>query len=676
MALAIAPIELLAPTSTSHVVLADLNRTSCARQLYTACVPSPQTHASAQLAVQCALPSQTWTQAVPLSPQQLTDFVQDGCLVIWPTVPGGEAFHRGVCAEAAQAVARGNVGNNVIADEAATSGVLDPLFDSPELVGALTTLLGEDYTLMPHRHCHLAKTEGQQLHQDDYFGYDNFRQMVPTDLIAFYYPQAVTAQMGPTAVVPGSQYSRRSGPLGQWVPEGVQQKERLLTLDRPGGVMLMHWHLWHHASARTGSNLPERYAFKVQFRRRRPLRPVPAIARSLSTVTCPFLFQEEHSGDALAQSEGPGMTHRLTCSCVWSALVGTPLPPRIAAAAFDRCRGSSAGAYRYAALAAASGIWPASEALEEIASVVSGRARVGASRAGSPASSSCGASVRSGSVSPPGSPMTGSQTPAPMAVQPMIPGGLSPPTSPVPRSLSMPQPAMPLASHEVGGTEMLVEVAAAIQLLSPQLMSRELCETLGDALMHAVTESLGVVTSTSDTSSPSRAVPVDGWRMDWRLEAVQAVAGLLPPRMLLPSILPLIQPSQSNRVQLRALYGLLDSAVRWSAAENPEWRAACDSTQLEEQLLACVAHWQNFASIFVACMQQRPAADFLGRYILAEALRCIGFFGLPSTARRAAHLIGVGGHTELYNNPGWRKRFLLFIERRRRCPITTAGSPF
>jgi len=72
----------------------------------------------------------------------------------------------------------------------------------------------------------------------------------------------------------------------------------------------------------------------------------------------------------------------------------------------------------------------------------------------------------------------------------------------------------------------------------------------------------------------------------------------------------------------------------------------------------------------------QPLELLAGRYALVEALRCVGRFGTPYAAREAMQIIGEAERTDLCSGPGWRKRFVCFMERRRRCPITSMHSPF
>ena len=98
----------------------------------------------------------------------------------------------------------GNLGNNILP----RIPLIQRVFDHPALVGALTSLLGPDYTMNPHRHCHLNPpgSPGQSWHKDCYVFDHNFRHPRFHWLLALYYPQDVSEAMGPTGTLPGTQF--------------------------------------------------------------------------------------------------------------------------------------------------------------------------------------------------------------------------------------------------------------------------------------------------------------------------------------------------------------------------------------------------------------------------------------------------------------------------------------
>ena len=107
------------------------------------------------------------------------------------------------------------------------------VLESPEVRGALTSLLGNGYVMHPHRHCHPnfgaackpklairsvgsapgAKENGEErlmmpLHKDGHAGGKRPRHRTPRWAILFYYPQPCLAEQGPTCIIPGTQYIR------------------------------------------------------------------------------------------------------------------------------------------------------------------------------------------------------------------------------------------------------------------------------------------------------------------------------------------------------------------------------------------------------------------------------------------------------------------------------------
>ena len=110
---------------------------------------------------------------------------------------------------------------------------LQVVLESPEVRGALTSILGNGYVMHPHRHCHpnfgaackpklavkssgstpSGKENGEErlmmpLHKDGHAGGKRPRHRTPRWAILFYYPQPCLADQGPTCIIPGTQYIR------------------------------------------------------------------------------------------------------------------------------------------------------------------------------------------------------------------------------------------------------------------------------------------------------------------------------------------------------------------------------------------------------------------------------------------------------------------------------------
>jgi len=210
------------------------------------------------------------------SSEQLAFFIQHGFVIIRPTVPEGENFHKKIADACIQLDAAGELGNNLLPSVPELGNMLD----APEVVGALRIILGEDYALMPHRHCHVTDegSRDQPFHRDSFFGSEQFRHLAPAEVMLNYYPQRVTEFMGPTALLPGSQNCQgcqvRGGmelEPGSW-GDGLNQFH--CETDEPGVCVIMHYHLWHRGTGRAGLKpdpcRPPRWMLKFQFRRTRP----------------------------------------------------------------------------------------------------------------------------------------------------------------------------------------------------------------------------------------------------------------------------------------------------------------------------------------------------------------------------------------------------------------------
>jgi HEAT repeat protein len=180
---------------------------------------------------------------------------------------------------------------------------LRQVLEAPEVVGALTSLLGPDYLLHPHRHCHpnypvggdsndsangngAAGDESPRLtmipHKDGHANGAKPRHRVPRWAIIFYYPQDCPQEQGPTAVIPRSQYHNvlthdldlqypnkdskipvpEAGSGGSLLLPDSYVYRTLLPLSCPmGTVSIMHFDVGHSVLA----NLMERMRYGHKF---------------------------------------------------------------------------------------------------------------------------------------------------------------------------------------------------------------------------------------------------------------------------------------------------------------------------------------------------------------------------------------------------------------------------
>ena len=126
------------------------------------------------------------------------------------------------------------------------------VLEHPSVRGALISLLGEDYTVNSHRHwhCKLPDSGYMQWHQDS----TNNRNTQIDRLLGLYYPHTITAEMGPTVIVPGTQF--RNAPTDRMSTYTNIRGQASLTV-RAGTVAFTHYDLWHGtASNRSGAKTP------------------------------------------------------------------------------------------------------------------------------------------------------------------------------------------------------------------------------------------------------------------------------------------------------------------------------------------------------------------------------------------------------------------------------------
>ncbi|WJH33565.1 HEAT repeat domain-containing protein [Paenibacillus sp. CC-CFT747] len=196
-----------------------------------------------------------------LTDEQMAQFITKGYLVLKNDLP--EQLHKKVRDKIYKVIhEEGNPGNNILP----RVPEIQQFFETPVVRGALTSILGEDYYMHPHRHCHYNRPGnptpgGGQWHKDGYWS--SLRSHRPWWAILFYYTQDITEELGPTAIMPGTQYYEKF--LGD-------KGETLLPTGKAGTMVLVHFDLWHKATLNV-SEL-DRYMLKFQFvRLKAPDRP-------------------------------------------------------------------------------------------------------------------------------------------------------------------------------------------------------------------------------------------------------------------------------------------------------------------------------------------------------------------------------------------------------------------
>ena len=202
----------------------------------------------------------------------------------------------------------GNPGNDILPKVPDLYQILqDPAID-----GALQSLLGPSYLIHPHRHCHHnpSGSQGQGMHQDSYENDQNVRHHRTRWTMAFYYPQDVSLDMGPTAILPATQYYNSS--------KQAYEREEQPLCGRAGTVTIVHYDLWHRAMP----NASDRDRFMVKF--------------LFTRMGEPQAPSWDHR-DGTWQAEGTDPPAGL-CRCAWDWMRGSDGPIARPATALDELR--------------------------------------------------------------------------------------------------------------------------------------------------------------------------------------------------------------------------------------------------------------------------------------------------------------------------------------------------
>jgi HEAT repeat protein len=190
-----------------------------------------------------------------LTDEQMVQFITKGYLVLRNDLPN--ALHDKVFRQIQTVLAEeGNPGNNILP----RIPEIQKFFDTPTVQGALSSILGPDYYLHPHRHCHYnppgnPNPGGGAWHKDGFW--NAVRSHRPWWAMIFYYTQDMTEELGPTAVLPGSQYL-------ETFPG--REEEAVLPAGPAGTMVLVHFDIWHRATHNRSRT--DRFMLKFQFARR------------------------------------------------------------------------------------------------------------------------------------------------------------------------------------------------------------------------------------------------------------------------------------------------------------------------------------------------------------------------------------------------------------------------
>ena len=192
-----------------------------------------------------------------LTDAQMRDFIVNGHLTVKTDLP--RSFHETIYRKTQEYTAKeGNLGNNILP----RVPELQAVFEDPIVRGAFTSILGENYVMHSHRHPHQNRphSDGQGFHKDSYWGYQKVRHHCPRWAMAFYYPQDAPVEIGPSAVLPGTQY------YSTRITDGNDGE--LALSGEAGTLTIIHFDLWHRAMANQTDKT--RYMMKFQFIRMDP----------------------------------------------------------------------------------------------------------------------------------------------------------------------------------------------------------------------------------------------------------------------------------------------------------------------------------------------------------------------------------------------------------------------
>ena len=198
--------------------------------------------------------------------EQMRQFVADGYVVFNPDVP--EEVHKTVREKLQYMVDEEyNYGNNVLPRVTE----MDRILNSPEVRGALISVLGPGYIEHPHRYCHYIAPDAKQkksmdegFHQDGYSPLGRPRQHYPRFARIMYYPQDSPIEIGPTHAIPGTQYQK-------WLTAG-DPKNAIPLAGKAGMVSITHFDIGHGAGINT-VNKPRHMIKFVYVRAEEPSEP-------------------------------------------------------------------------------------------------------------------------------------------------------------------------------------------------------------------------------------------------------------------------------------------------------------------------------------------------------------------------------------------------------------------
>lgn len=189
-----------------------------------------------------------------LNDEEMRRFIIDGYIKIQTDFPTN--FHKTIFQQVEDMFEnQGNLGNNLLP----LIPEIQQIFSHPAVHGALTSTLGENYVMHSHRYCHFNPpgSTGQNFHKDSYEGDEQIRRHRCRWMMGFYYPQDTTEDMGPTAILPATQYYETH--------ESAHAQPELALCGEAGTVTLVHYDLWHRAMPNQSNK--KRHMLKFLFTR-------------------------------------------------------------------------------------------------------------------------------------------------------------------------------------------------------------------------------------------------------------------------------------------------------------------------------------------------------------------------------------------------------------------------
>ncbi len=196
---------------------------------------------------------------VKLDDDAMQRFVRDGYVILKPGF--SDEFNETIRKRIDNMMEKsGNPANNLVP----RVPEIQDIFDDPMVNGAMSSILGDDYYLHLHRHMHgnAPGSEGQNMHKDSLqnsrFAVDDKRRHHHTRwTMAFYYPQDTPVEIGPTGVIPRSQYLNTREPF--------EDTPVMPVAGEAGTVCIVHYDLLHGATPNVADM--GRYMVKLLFTR-------------------------------------------------------------------------------------------------------------------------------------------------------------------------------------------------------------------------------------------------------------------------------------------------------------------------------------------------------------------------------------------------------------------------